>query len=413
MIKKFLIVGLFIWTNSLLAQSYFLLMPDRVFDGDSMYSGWQVLVRGNVIESVGLNLQVPKNCQSVKLQGTTLMPGMIEGHSHILLHPYNETSWSDQVMFESEAERILRASNHLKASLLAGITSMRDLGTEGTGFSDVAIRRSIEKKLIIGPDLKVAGRAIVATGSYAPKSPVFDPPYGAERADGNNVIKVVRDQIGHGVDVIKIYADFKWGPTDAAVPTFSIEEIKLMVETAESAGSMVVAHATSKEGMRRAVMGGARTIEHGDEGDTEVFELMKKHHVALCPTLAAGEAYLMYAGWKKGTDSIPEGIKNKIKSFGMALKSGVDIIFGGDVGVFSHGDNVRELILMQQYGMKNLDVIKCATSGNADILNFKQKGRIRKGYLADIIACSGNPLESLKSLYDIQFVMKSGNIIKP
>jgi imidazolonepropionase-like amidohydrolase len=329
-----------------------------------------------------------------------------------LLHPYNETSWNDQVLFESEAERVVRAVNHLKSSILAGITSMRDLGTEGARFADVELNKAIHKNLLIGPDLQCAGKAIVATGSYAPKSAAFSPPLGAEAADGDELIRVVRDQIGNGADLIKIYADFSWGPNGMVTPTFTIDEIKSVVATAESSGRMVVAHAMSKEGMRRAVLGGVKTIEHGDEGDKEIFELMKSHHVALCPTLAASEAYLSYSGWKKGQDSVPDKLKSKIKSFGLAVSMGVDIVFGGDVGVFSHGDNVRELLLMQDYGMKSIDVLRSATSGNADILKFYKKGRILKGNLADIIACKGNPQDNLKALYDIQFVMKSGNVIK-
>lgn len=411
--RKLVFISIFLISIQLQAQTQYLLIADRVFDGDTMHTGWQVLVTDNKIESIGPKLVTSSKCEVIKLPGTTLMPGMIEGHSHILLHPYNETSWTDQVLFESEAERIVRATSHLQASLRAGITSMRDLGTEGAGYADIGIKQSLIKKLIIGPDLQCAGKAIVATGSYGPKSAAFIPPLGAEAADGNELIKVVRDQIGYGVDVIKIYADYRWGINNVAMPTFSIDEIKSIVETAHSAGRPVVAHASTKEGMRRAILGGVNTIEHGDEGDQEIFDLMKSYHVALCPTLAAGEAILGYNGWKKNIDSIPERIKSKRKSYAAALRTGVDIVFGGDVGVFAHGDNVRELILMNEYGMKSIEVLKCATSGNADLLQFKNKGRLKSGYHADIIACKGDPIVGLKALYDIRFVMKSGKIILP
>ena len=240
---------------------------------------------------------------------------------------------------------------------------------------------------------------------------MFSSPRGAEEADGQDLIRVVRDQIGHGVDVIKIYADYRWGPFGAAMPTFSIEEIKSIVETAASSGRRVVAHASTKEGMRRAILGGVSTIEHGDEGDAEIFALMKKFKVSLCPTLAAGEAIMSYKGWEKNTDSLPDRIKAKMMSFKLALQSGVKIIFGGDVGVFAHGENARELLLMKEYGMTNIEVLKTATSINADVFGLDHKGSIKPGYLADIVIVMGHPGEDLKAVQSIKLVMKSGKIL--
>ncbi len=388
-----------------------LLIPDRVFDGESFLDGWQVLVQGTLIKEIKPVISVDKGTTILKLPGTTLMPGMIEGHSHILLHPYDETSWNDQVLTESRSERVLRAALHLKASLMAGFTTLRDLGTEGVDYADVEIKQALAKGILIGPDLICAGRAIVATGSYGPKSMVFSSPRGAEEADGQDLIRVVRDQIGHGVDVIKIYADYRWGPFGAAMPTFSIEEIKSIVETAASSGRRVVAHASTKEGMRRAILGGVSTIEHGDEGDAEIFALMKKFKVSLCPTLAAGEAIMSYKGWEKNTDSLPDRIKAKMMSFKLALQSGVKIIFGGDVGVFAHGENARELLLMKEYGMTNIEVLKTATSINSDVFGLDHKGSIKPGYLADIVIVMGHPGEDLKAVQSIKLVMKSGKIL--
>ena len=369
------------------------------------------MVQGTLIKEIKPVISVDKGTTILKLPGTTLMPGMIEGHSHILLHPYDETSWNDQVLTESRSERVLRAAQHLKASLMAGFTTLRDLGTEGVDYADVEIKQALAKGILIGPDLICAGRAIVATGSYGPKSMVFSSPRGAEEADGQDLIRVVRDQIGHGVDVIKIYADYRWGPFGAAMPTFSIEEIKSIVETAASSGRRVVAHASTKEGMRRAILGGVSTIEHGDEGDAEIFALMKKFKVSLCPTLAAGEAIMSYKGWEKNTDSLPDRIKAKMMSFKLALQSGVKIIFGGDVGVFAHGENARELLLMKEYGMTNIEVLKTATSINADVFGLDHKGSIKPGYLADIVIVMGHPGEDLKAVQSIKLVMKSGKIL--
>jgi imidazolonepropionase-like amidohydrolase len=260
----------------------------------------------------------------------------------------------------------------------------------------------------------VAGRAIVATGSYGPKN--FDTDFevmlGAEPADGNDLIRVVRDQIGKGADIIKVYADYRWGPNGEAMPTFSIEELRLIVETAKSSGRPTVAHAATAEGMRRATLAGVETIEHGDGGTTEVFELMKANNVSFCPTLAAGNAISQYNGWKKGTPE-PQRIINKRISFKNALSSGVTIVMGGDAGVYTHGDNVREMELMVEYGMKPLDVLKSATSINADIFHLDDLGKITAGMKADILLVNGNPASNIADLRKIVLVMKNGTIYKP
>ncbi|MBA4057106.1 MAG: amidohydrolase, partial [Marivirga sp.] len=331
------------------AQQY-VLLPDRVFDGEQLHSGWAVIVEGNKIIRVGpaSDIKNEKNQVTLKFPGKTLLPGLIEGHSHLLLHPYNETQWDNQVLRESDALRVARATVHAKNTLLAGFTTVRDLGSEGAGYADVGLKQAIEQGIIPGPRMIVAGRAIVATGSYGPKG--FDIDFnvmlGAEPADGHDLIRVVRDQIGKGADIIKVYADYRWGPREASQPTFSLEELKLIVETASSSGRPVVAHASTVEGMRRAALAGVQTIEHGDGGTAEIFRLMKNNGIALCPTIAADEAISQYTGWKKGVDPEPARIIEKRKSFKEALNEGVTICAGGDVGVFPHGQNVRELELM-------------------------------------------------------------------
>lgn len=292
------------------ADSTWLLRPDRVFDGTEIHEGWVVLVQGQFIRAVGpvKDLAIPANTRRIDLPGTTLLPGLIEGHGHILLHPYNETSWNDQVLLESEAERVVRAVQHLKATLDAGFTTLRDLGSEGAGYADVGLRTAVEKGLIPGPRLLVAGRAIVATGSYGPKgfAPHVQVPKGAEEADGvEQLQKVVRDQIGHGADIVKVYADYRWGPNGEAMPTFSVEELKAVVETAKSSGRPVVAHAATREGIRRATLAGVETIEHGDGADPALFALLKEKQTAWCPTLAAAESILQYRGWKKALTPSP------------------------------------------------------------------------------------------------------------
>lgn len=411
-----IILFYYLFGSSLLAQTV-VLKPDQVFDGEQLHENWIVVVESNRIKAAGLekDIMLPNNIEIVDLKGTTLMPGMIEGHSHILLHPYNETGWNDQVLVESLTERVVRATVHAKNTLMAGFTTIRDLGSEGAEYADVGIKKSIEKGIIPGPRMIVAGKAIVATGSYGPKgfAPHVKVPLGAEVADGHdNLIKVVRDQIGHGADVIKVYADYRWGPYGQAMATFTQEELELMVKIANSSGRPVVAHAATEEGMRRATLAGVQTIEHGDGGTKEVFELMAEKGVALCPTIAAGDAISQYRGWKKGSEPEPARIQNKRKSVKMALDAGVPIVAGGDVGVFTHGENALELELMVDYGMSDLAVLKSVTSGNAKLLGIKDLGTIEEGKLADLIAVEGNPTMDIKAVRKVNFVIKDGVIYK-
>ncbi len=399
------------------SDSSFLLKPDRVFDGEAMHTGWVVLVKGNKIEEAGaLPFKLPDNTRVIEMKGTTLLPGLIEGHSHLFLHPYNEVSWNDQVLTESRAERTARAVTHAQATLLAGFTTVRDLGTEGCMYDDAGLKAAIEKGIVPGPRMIIATRAIVAKGSYGPNlhNADMDLPQGAaEVGNEDEMAGEVRIQIRKGADVVKVYADYRWGKDGETAPTFSMEEIAIAVNIAKSSGRITAAHATTREGMRRAIMAGITTIEHGDEGDEEIFKLMKEKGVALCPTLAAGEAVAQYKGWKKGIDPEPLKITAKRKSFEAALKNGVTICMGGDVGVFAHGDNAREMELMAAYGMKPAAVLRSATSVNAAVFGYADKiGSIKKGLLADIIMVQGNPVDSISAVRKVVFVMKNGKIYK-
>jgi imidazolonepropionase-like amidohydrolase len=394
-----------------------ILRPARVFDGVEVHDGWAVRVRGDRIEAAGPAASVASaDAAVVDLPGLTLLPGLVEGHSHVLLHPYNETTWNDQVLHESIGVRIARATNHLRATLMAGFTTIRDLGTEGAGYSDVELKQAVDQGIIPGPRMLVSTRAIVATGSYGPKgfSLEWRVPQGAEEADGNDLIRVVRDQIGHGADWIKVYADYRWGARGETAPTFSIDELKTIVDTARSSGRPVVAHSSTAEGMRRSVLAGVETIEHGDAGTADVFRLMKEHGVALCPTLAAGDATAQYAGWKKGEAPEPASIGRKRASFKAALDAGVTILSGSDVGVYSHGDNARELELMVNYGMPALDALKSATSTAARVLHMDGRiGEIKPGCFADVVAVDGDPTHDISALRRVKFVMKAGTVYRP
>ena len=417
--KKFGLVSgvLLLVFTSAYSQKLTLLKPDRVFDGQNMHENWWVLIKDNHIEAVGEsgNFKVLPNAEVLDLKGMTLMPGMIEGHSHLFLHPYNETLWNDQILTESRAERTARAVDHARATLMAGFTTVRDLGTEGAGYDDVGLKSAIEKGVIPGPRMLVATRAIVATGSYGPKSTVTEAiiPKGAEEADGlEGITRAVRSQIGFGADVIKLYADYRWGANGEAEPTFTEEELKKAVEVASSSGRTVAVHSSTTEGLRRAIAAGVTTIEHGDGGTPELFKLMKAKGIALCPTLAATESIAGYHGWKKGIDPEPEGVKHKHQIFTEALKAGVTICMGGDVGVFTHGDNAKEILLMVEYGMKPLDVLRSATAVNAAVFKLKGLGLIKVGYLADLIVVEGNPVNEIKVVKEVRMVWKDGKMVR-
>ncbi|NVO84612.1 metal-dependent hydrolase family protein [Hymenobacter terrestris] len=399
------------------APAALLLRPAAVFDGQTLHPGWAVLTEGDKIKAVGpaAQLTAPAGTRTLELPGLTLLPGLIEGHSHLLLHPYNETPWNDQVLLESEALRVARATAHARATLAAGFTTARDLGSEGAGYADVGLKQAIDRGLIPGPRLLVATRALVATGSYGPKLSVdIEVPQGAQEADGtDNLIRAVREQIGKGADIIKVYADYRWGPGEPSRPTFSQDELNLIVQTARSAGRPVVAHAGTPEGMRRATLAGVQTIEHGDGGTLEIFKLMKQSGVALCPTVAAGDAVAQYRGWQKGTGPEPERIQQKRLSMKAALQSGVELAIGGDAGVFAHGDNLREAeLLVREYGLTSLQALRGLTSTNARLFQLPDRGQLKPGLLADMVAVSGDPTQNISALRVVKLVVKGGVVVE-
>lgn len=388
-----------------------LLLPDRVFDGEAMHEGWQVLVDGTKIVAAGAALTVPADATRIALPGHTLLPGMIEGHSHLLLHPYDKTPWDDQVLKESEAYRVARGVVHASDTLMAGFTTVRDLGSEGAGTADVGLKRAINEGHVPGPRMIVATRALVASGSYAPKNDAWHVPQGAEEADGPNLVSAVRRQIGAGADVVKLYGDYRWRPGEGSRPTYSQAEIAAAVAAAHDAGRPVAVHANTAEAMRRATMAGVDVIEHGSEGTADVFVLMAKNKTALCPTLAAGDAIARYTGWN-GQEPAPPSVQEDRVAFALAMKAGVPICMGGDVGVYAHGTNAREMLLMAKAGMPNRDVLFAATAGNARWFGLADRGRVAAGLLADLVAVPGNPVADLNAVTRVGFVMKGGVVVK-
>lgn len=389
-----------------------LLVPDAVFTGSGpLQRGWAVAVDGEKIVAAGPIAAMPADAERTDLPGTTLLPGLIDLHTHVLLYPYEITSWDDQVLRESEALRVARATVALKNTLLAGFTTIRDLGTEGARDADAGLKDAVERGVIPGPRMEVVTRAIVATGSYGPKgfSPDCCVPQGAQEADGvDELTRVVREQIRRGADWIKVYADTRWGKGGETRPSFTADELKLVVEVAGSSGRRVAAHAYTPEAMSRAARAGVATIEHGNDGTAETFALMRECGVAFCPTLTAMDRITRLRGWN-GKAPEPEYLIKKRASMQAAIASGVTIANGSDVGVFPHGDNAIELAMLVDYGMSPLAALEAATSVAARVLQMEDRiGTIAPGMLADLVAVNGDPTLTVSTLRDVKFVMKNG-----
>ena len=411
---RLILLLLALWLPAAAAAEPILLRPARVFDGTQLHEGWSVLVDGDRIAAVG-QLDGPTNARVILLPSSTLMPGLIEGHSHLFLHPYNETLWDDQVLHEPLAVRTARAVVHAQRTLMAGFTTERDLGTEGAGFADVGLRQAIDQGIVPGPRLLVATKAIVARGAYGPKG--FEPglaiPQGAQEVAGpEEMVRAVRDQVAGGADLIKFYADYHWGKGEPTRVTLSQAELNAGVAAAHDAGRMVAVHATTAEGMRRAILAGADTIEHGYNGTAEVFKLMHDRGVALCPTIAASEAYARYFEKWTGQEPAPESVQQNRRSFQLAMKTGVPICMGGDVGVYTHGQNWLEMDAMRRAGMAPAQVLIAATSGNARIFHLTDRGQVKPGLLADLVAVDGDPTRDIGAVRNVRLVMKGGQIVR-
>ena len=403
------------------ATSY-VLQPGRVWTGDgASHADWVVVVRGGKIAAVGdaRSITLPTDAKRIALPGATLVPGLIDLHSHVLLHAYNERSWNDQVITEPVPYRTILAVNHARDTLQAGWTTLRDLGTEGADYADVALKRAIDEGRIPGPHLFVATRAIVASSSYGPAPrgyrPNLDLPQGAQEISGvDEAIRATREQANRGADWIKVYADYRVGPDGSTQPTLTPEELKAIVMVAHQGGRKVSAHAGSDAGMRNAIDAGVDTIEHGYAGTAETFRRMRERGIAYLPTLTVVEAVESYfRGYVPDQSEPTPRMREAADAFRAARAAGVTIGCGSDVGAFPHGEEWREPAWMVRLGMSPLDAMRACTVVAARILGQEQAfGRIAPGMHADLAAFAGDPTGDIGVLQHPVFVMKDGVVYR-
>jgi imidazolonepropionase-like amidohydrolase len=362
-------------------------------DGASFRTDVDVVVEGGAI---ALRPRAEGAAVDVDYGDAFLIPGLVDLHTHLLLRPYDQATWERQVLHESLELRTIRATAAAAATLRAGFLHVRDLGTEGANLADVALRTAIADGIVPGPRIFASTRAIVATGCYGPNLPTAEVPKGAQVADGpDGVRRAVREQVAAGADWIKVYADYRRAPGADATPTFTSDELRALCDEARTAGIPVAAHASTDEGIRRAVEAGVRTIEHGTGAGDATLQLVRERGVVLCPCLAANEAIVRQAGHR---GPVARRLDTGRIAFQRALAAGVTIGCGSDAGVFAHGDNARELELMVEYGMTPAQALASATTTAAAVLGRTDLGRIADGARPGLVVLAVDPLQDIGAL---------------
>jgi imidazolonepropionase-like amidohydrolase len=376
-----------------------------------------IWIRGERIKAVGSAIDVlkeaaPASVQIVDLGDATLLPGLIDCHTHLMARlPGGADGYALNLLTKSEAYRALEGAANARATLEAGFTAVRDVESEGSAYADVALRDAINNGLVAGPRMRVATRGIAAVGQYEPfgiSPDLTDFPTGAQMVSGpEEARRAVREQIGHGADLIKVYADWLY-------PTLTVAEIQVVVEEAHKANRKVAAHATTAEGIRNAVLAGVDSIEHGHRADRADLELMRSKGVYLVPTLSGTDSHLARKPDDFSSARAKAYLEAISKSVALARQLGVKIADGSDPATAErHGKNAEELISMTRRGLTTLEAIRAATTSAAELLGWPEDvGAIEAGKFADLIAVQGDPLLDITLLQHIQFVMKGGTVIK-
>jgi len=382
----------------------------------SVTSNAVIIVRGDLVVQVGANLAIPPGAKIIDLSGYTVLPGLIDCHTHTLLQPEDERG-APPVITKSQAFRTVQGVAAARRNLEAGFTTMRDLDSEGAGFADVAVRDGINRGIIPGPRLLVSTYALTITGGHMnnaglnPDIPIPEPATLTDSRDA--MIAEIRREVKYGADWIKLYATGTLRHVDPVtlepLSQVSLDDVKAVVAEAARWHRDVAAHAYGGDGAKNAIRGGVRSIEHGMLMDDEALKLMVEHGTFWCPTLCV---YLPESS-EDDTDMRRRIVAHHKEVFQKAMRMGVKICFGTDVGAFEHGTSAREFIKMVEYGMKPIDAIRSATVRAAELLRMeKQLGSIESGKLADIIAVDGNPIDDIKALTRVTFVMKEGKVFK-
>jgi imidazolonepropionase-like amidohydrolase len=379
-----------------------------------------VVVHGERIAQAGAadQVKIPAGATEINLHQATLLPGLIDAHTHLLLTGESNGRYDEELLKESYQYRTIEAVVNARKDLEAGFTSMRDLETEGAMYSDVDVRDAINRGLVPGPRLEVATRALSTTGGYALEgySPEVTVPSGVQKVDSPWAARqAVREQISYGADLIKIYGThhFSFTPDGklVSVPTFTLEEVQAIVDEAHRLGKKVACHAYGGPGLHICLDAGVDSIEHGLDLDEAGLQEMIQKHIYLVPTLYVYEfdssGDLKATGGKTSRARIHEG------SFRRALAAGVTIAFGTDVGPFPHGTQAKEFAYMVRFGMKPVEAMRAATWWAADLMGWQDRvGSVAAGTFADLVAVEGDPSSDITELERVKFVMKGGQVVR-
>jgi imidazolonepropionase-like amidohydrolase len=382
----------------------------------SVISPGEVLVEGTKILEVGQSVNHPAGAQVIDLGDVTLMPGLIDVHVHLFLHPGAEDL---QTVEESVPQRTIIAALAARDDLMAGFTAERDMGTEGAGSADTAVRNAIDQGLIPGPRLRISGNAVDILGGHEDANKYNPAQHVLSNADyANNaaeLVAVMREQYKEGADFTKIYETGRDRYVNGELHTpyqYTLAEMQAAVAEAARVGKRVAVHATGEPGTGYAAQAGVASIDHANQLSPETMSLMRDKQIYAVPTFTISEYFADHAG-ETGAARLREGLKLHYAEFQKQLAAGVPMAVGSDVGPFPHGTQARELVLMAQHGMTPAQVLQADLINGAKLLDWeKDLGQLKSGYLADIIAVPGNPLTDITNVEHVQFVMKNGSIIR-